>query len=254
VRIAVLADVHGNLPALRAVLAELDRDPVDAIVVAGDVVAGPLVAESLETLRDRPEPTHWISGNSEREAVAAYDGAPVGDDPAGRASAWSARALDRAWRAELGSWPITMALDRVRFCHGSPRSDEEIITRITPDEVLLNALSGVDEGLVVGGHTHQQFVRQVRDGLTYANAGSIGLPYEGRPGAFWMIVADRAPEFRETAYDIGAVQELRTPGFDFDDQLGPTLLDPVDPDWVSAFFEHMAGRGEDPGEPPPARR
>ncbi len=84
VRIAVLADIHGNLPALRAVLDELDREPVDAIVVAGDVVGGPLVRETLELLAARREPTRWVRGNCEREAVAIYDGAPVSDDPAGR--------------------------------------------------------------------------------------------------------------------------------------------------------------------------
>ena len=108
VRIAVLADIHGNLPALRAVLAEIDQDPVDAIVVAGDVVGGPLVRDTLELLAARREPTRWIRGNCEREAVAIYDGAPVSDDPPGRAAAWSAKALDGRWRDELAAWPISL--------------------------------------------------------------------------------------------------------------------------------------------------
>jgi putative phosphoesterase len=255
VRIAVLADVHGNLPALRAVLAEIDRDSVDAIVVAGDVVGGPLVRETLELLQARPEPTRWISGNSEREAVAIYDGAPVSDDAPGRAAAWSAQALGEGWRDELASWPISVGLDDVRFCHGSPRRDDEILTRVTPDEVLLDAFTGAAEPLIVGGHTHQQLVRRVRSGLTYANAGSVGMPYEGRPGAFWMIIEQGVPELRETGYDLSAaVDELRASGFvDVDDQLIGSLLDPTDPDWVAAFFEHSAGRGEDPGEPVAAR-
>ena len=82
-RVAVLADVHGNLPALRAALAEIDRGPVDAIVVAGDVVGGPLPRECLELLSARPERVHWIRGNSEREAVNVYDGEPRADGPAG---------------------------------------------------------------------------------------------------------------------------------------------------------------------------
>jgi predicted phosphodiesterase len=73
-RIAVLADVHGNLPALRAVLAQLDGEPVDAIVVAGDVVGGPLPRETLEALAARPEAVHWVAGNAERETVAGFDG------------------------------------------------------------------------------------------------------------------------------------------------------------------------------------
>jgi predicted phosphodiesterase len=257
VRVAVLADVHGNLPALRAVLAEVDREPVDAIVVAGDVVAGPMVRESLELLRERPEEMHWISGNSEREAVAAYDGEPASDDSPGRAAAWSAQALDRGWRDELAGWPIRLELDGVMFCHGSPRRDDEIITRATPDELVHDAvrgvaeLTGIDEPLVVGGHTHQQFMRQLRSGTTYVNAGSVGLPYEGKPGAFWLIVDDHEPAFRVTEYDVdAAVAELAASGFpDTEEHLGMSLVDPADPDWVAALFEHMGGRGEHPGEP-----
>jgi putative phosphoesterase len=254
VRIAVLADIHGNLPALRAVLDELDREPVDAIVVAGDVVGGPLVRETLELLAARREPTRWVRGNCERETVAIYDGAPVSDGPAGRAAAWSAQALDSRWRDELAAWPISLELDDVRFCHGSPRRDDEILTRITPDDVLTEALADVAEPLIVGGHTHQQMVRNVRGAVTYANAGSVGMPYEGRPAAFWMIVDDGVPDPRQTSYDLAeAVEELRASGFaDVEEQLGGSLLDPTDPDWVAAFFEHGAGRGDDPGEPPSA--
>lgn len=127
-RVAVLADVNGNLPALRVVLAEVDRAPVDALVVAGDVVAGPLVRESLELVAVRPEPAWWIRGNSEREALAAYDGADVPPGAPGVAAHWSARALDPGWRERLASWPIALELDGVVYCHGSPRRDDEILT------------------------------------------------------------------------------------------------------------------------------
>jgi predicted phosphodiesterase len=253
-RIAVLPDVHGNLPALRAVLAQLDAEPVDAIVVAGDVSGGPLVRASLELLEQRPEPVHWISGNSERETVAQFDGAPISDDPGGRADAWSARQLDQRWRDAFASWPITLALDGVRFCHGSPRRDNEILTRGTPEPALGDALAGVPERLVVGGHTHQQLIRELPGGPVYANAGSVGLPYEGHPDAYWMIVASGAPELRQTGYDLSAARaELRDSGFpDLDEHLADSLVTPVDPDWITAFFEHRAGRKEHPGDPRPA--
>jgi predicted phosphodiesterase len=254
VRIAVLADIHGNLPAVRAVLAELDREPVDAIVVAGDVANGPLVRETLELLAARPEPIHWVSGNSEREALAVYEGEAPSDDPTGRAAEWSARALDDRWRDELGSWPISLVLDGVCFCHGSPRRDDETLTRGTPADTLAEALGGTSERLIVGGHTHQQMVRDLPDGRTYANAGSVGVPYEGRAGAFWMIVEDGTAAPRATDYDLAAaLAELRSSGFpDVEEHITESLVDPVDPDWVTAFFEHGAGRGEDPGPPRPA--
>ena len=112
-KIAVLADIHGNLPALRAVLADVDAEAPDALVVAGDIVAGPLVRESLKAIDPRPEPTYWISGNSERDAVRVYDGEPASDDPPGRAAAWSAAAIGERWRDQLASWPISLALDGV---------------------------------------------------------------------------------------------------------------------------------------------
>jgi predicted phosphodiesterase len=235
VKVAVLADVHGNAPALRAVLAELRAE---AIVVAGDVVGGPQPREVLELLAARPEPVHWIAGNAEREAIRAFDGAPTEDDEAGRAAAWSARALNASWRDELASWPITLAVDGVRYCHGTPRRDDEIITRATPDAALRAALAAVEEPLVVGGHTHQQMVR-----TGYANAGSVGMPYEGRPGAFWMEVEDGSPRPRETAYDLeAAAAELRATGYpDAEAMLQESQLAPVDADWATDFLERLRG-------------
>jgi predicted phosphodiesterase len=235
-RLAVLADVHGNLPALRAVLAEVDAD---AIVVAGDVVGGPQPREALEALAARPEPVHWIAGNAERETLAVLGGAAPAEGPPGRAARWSADALDAAWAAQLARWPIRLALDGTCFCHGSPRRDDEILTRATPREALREALADVPEPLVVGGHTHQQMLR---DG--YANAGSVGMPYEGRPGAFWLVVEDGRPRHRVTAYDLdAAAAELRATGYpDVEDLLAESLLDPVDPDAVTELFERASGR------------
>jgi len=253
-RLAVVADIHANLPALQAVLADVDALLVDGVVVAGDVVGGPLVAESLELLDSRPEPVHWIRGNAEREAVAAYDGADTSDDLAGRAAAWSAGRLSLGWRDRLPAWPTTIALGGAVFCHGSPRSDEEILTSISPDATFRDALAGSSEALVIGGHTHQQFIRELGGGLTFANAGSVGLPYEGRPGAFWMLIDDNVCQLRRTAYDqAAAVRQLRDSGFPkLDDHLDGSLLNAVNPEWVAAFFEHSAGRHGDPGEPVPA--
>src|SRR5262249_38862440 len=138
------------------------------------------------------------------------------------------------------------------FCHGTPRSDEEVLTRKTPDDAMLEALADADGRPVVGGHIHQQQVRRIDGRLVYANPGSIGIPYEGRAAAFWMVVDGGVPELRAARYAGGpAVGELRASGFaDLGDQLRESLLEPVAPDSVAAYFEHLAGRGEDPGEPP----
>lgn len=95
---------------------------------------------------------------------------------------------------------------------------------------------------------------ELPDGRVVANAGSVGLPYEGRPGAFWMILSDGRPELRQTRYDVAAAaDELRASGFpDLDEAIRESLLAPVDPAWVTALFEHQAGRGAHPGEPRPA--
>jgi putative phosphoesterase len=251
VRVAVLADIHGNLPAVRAVLAEIDDLQPRALVIAGDVVGGPYPREVLDLLGARSERLLWIRGNAERATVAAWDG-ELSDDEAGPAASWSARALDRRWRDELSSWPISSTLDGVRYCHGSPRRDDEVLTRATPDAVLREALGDVAEPVVVGGHTHQQMIRVIEGAPTYVNAGSVGVPYEGRPGAFWALIDDGEPRLRETGYDVGAaLDELRASGFpEIDDQLLESLVEPVDPDWVARFFEHGEGRGGDPGPPP----
>lgn len=249
VRIAVLADIHGNLPALRAVLAELDRDPVHVIVVAGDQVAGPFASATLDLLDDRPERVQFLSGNGEREALAVNPEVPPGVDAPSTAE-WAARDLGER-RTAMQDWPIRLSLDDVCFCHGSPRRDDEIITRATPAAVIAEMLADTTESLVVGGHTHQQMIRAVGGDQVYANAGSVGLPFEGRPGAFWMIVADGVPLERVTTYGLAqAHAELAGTGFPaLDDFLEGSPFDPLDPDWVTALFEHSAGRGEPPGEP-----
>ena len=110
--------------------------------------------------------------------------------------------------------------------------------------MFASVLEDVSEALVGGGHTHRQFIRPVRDGLRYAKAGSIGLPYEGRRGAFWLIVRDGEPELRRTDYDFdAALADLRASGFvAIEDHFQESLITPADADAVSAFLEGRAGR------------
>ncbi len=220
-RVAALHDVHGNLPALEAVLAEVASLGVDRIVCGGDVVAGPFPRECLHVLLERD--AVFVRGNADRE---------LGEWVEGRLSPLS---LDF-----LRDLPEAVPTGGVLYCHGSPRSDEEILTRVSPEERFRAALAGVTERLVVGGHTHVQFVREV-DGIRFANAGSVGMPYEGKPGAFWALVEGEAVEHRRTPYAVDAAcAAIRGSGYPQADDLCSILLEPKDPDEVSAYFEILA--------------
>ena len=182
-RVAALYDVHGNVHALEAVLAEVERAQVDAIVFGGDVLYGPFPVETLELARS-VEAT-WIRGNCERMPLESGDH--------GR---WVYEQLPEAEWDALAALPTAVELDGVCYCHATPTDDMPCITDATPDERLEELLAGTDARIVVGGHTHMQQRRG-----RYANAGSVGMPYEDRPGAYWAIVSDDV-EHRRTEYDL----------------------------------------------------
>lgn len=231
-RVAALYDVHGNLPALEAVLGEVERERVDAVVSGGDVVWGPQPAECLRLLRELG--AVFVRGNCER-AVAA------GEDEVDR---WCAEQLTTEELAFVLELPLTVSLGDVLYCHATPRDDVEIVTALTPDAVVRAAFAGVEAALVVVGHTHRQYVRAA--GRTrVANAGSVGLPYEGRRGAFWALVDGSEVEHRSTEYDVDtALPALVASGFPIAERLyAPSLAEPRPPDDVAAEFEGRAGRG-----------
>ena len=118
-----------------------------------------------------------------------------------------AKLLTEDDRAALRSFAPTAGivvdgLGAVLVCHGSPRSDEEILTPQTPAEQLREALAGVAEPVVVGGHVHRQHDIDV-DGRRLVNAGSIGMPDEELPGAYWALLGPDI-ELRRTEYDAPA--------------------------------------------------
>ena len=193
-RVAALYDIHANLPALDAVLAEVDAD---VVVIGGDFVMGPWPAETLERLRALEGDVRFIRGNADREVVEEKQGLA----PPELTEFVRARLLPDAF-AFLRELPLTVSVDGVLFCHATPRNDEEIFTRISPDERWRAALVDVDENVVVCGHTHIQFDRRI-DEVRLVNAGSIGMPYEDEPGAYWAVLDDGDVEFRRTVYEPG---------------------------------------------------
>jgi predicted phosphodiesterase len=143
VRVAALYDIHGNLPALEAVLEEIQRAHVDRIVVGGDVLPGPMFRETIARLRDS-SPVHFIQGNCEvavLEERAGTHSEPL-PEQAREIIRWTARELPAEQAHILAGWPKTLrieipAVGHVLFCHGTPRHENEHFTRLTPENRLL---------------------------------------------------------------------------------------------------------------------
>jgi putative phosphoesterase len=242
VRVAAVYDVHGNLPALNAVLTEVDALDVDAIVVGGDVASGPMPVETLDTLRVRG--ARFVRGNADRVLDV---GDASEDERWVRARHWVADRLGEERVAFLATLPLDLtlevgALGRVRFCHGAPGSDELPITPLTSNERLRTLLAGVDEDVVVCGHTHLQFDREL-DGIRVVNAGSVGAPYEAEPAAYWALLREDV-ELRRTDYDVeAAIAEMTATGYPkADEALGFLRADPERPHRISALIEENATR------------
>ena len=198
-KVAALYDVHGNLPALEAVLAELDDE---LIVVGGDVIGGAFPAETVERLRGLGDRALWLRGNAERELVEQSE-PREGGPPPGELDRLRALLTDEQVEFVYGlPEQVRLEIDgigTVLFCHATPWNDLDIVTPLTSDERIARILEGVDAELVVAGHTHMQDRRP-----RWVNAGSVGMPYEEADGAFWATIGPDV-ELRRTAYDRSAL-------------------------------------------------
>jgi predicted phosphodiesterase len=190
----------------------------------------------------------FIRGNADREVLEPSEEAEDGD--VWKAAArWVARRLTLQQRDLLARLPPVETLDvdglgPALFCHGSPRSDEEIITRATSEERFAQMLAGVGERVVVCGHTHVQFDRRVR-GFRVVNAGSVGMPYEAAPGAYWALLGPGV-ELRRTPYDVARAAELVSESdFPAAHEFSSNLTGPTSDEEATEFFEAVAeGRAE----------
>jgi putative phosphoesterase len=241
VRVAALYDVHGNLPALEAVLEEVEREQPDAIVVGGDFVFGPLPRETLDAMLSLGDRARFVLGNADRWFLDVYDG---GVEPE-LEDAWLLEQLDASRREFFAALPRRLVMDveglgSVLFCHGSPRSEDEIITAITTAERLRPMLEDVEQRLVICGHTHVQFDRTI-EGTRIVNAGSVGMPYEDAPGARWAMLGPDVV-LRRTPYDLDAAAErLRASRWGrVDEFVEKYLFDPPSAAQASEHFERMA--------------
>ena len=218
-RIAALYDIHGNLPALEAVVAELRAQQVDRIVVGGDVLPGPMPRETLALLRGLDIPCHYIRGNGDREVITRRRGLESTGVPEAFRGwiQWVADQIDGDDEAWLASWPPTITLDvaglgDVLFCHATPRNDVDVFMRETPEDVVLPLFEATPASLIVCGHTHMQFDRMIGP-KRVVNAGSVGMPF-AEPGAYWLLLGTGI-DLRRTPYDLetaaGAVRRTQYP-------------------------------------------
>lgn len=207
-RVAAIYDLHGNLPALEAVLADIQREGVDRIVVGGDVVCGPMTTAVMDRLLDLEPPADFISGNAEAAVLTEMAGnehrVPF-PEPIREVLRWEAAQLQR-FAPVLGGWPMTLrhslpGLGDVLFCHATPRDLEEIFLESTPEQVLVPIFEPARADVVVCGHTHMQFDRRVGP-VRVVNAGSVGMPFAA-PGAYWVLLGPGI-ELRCTSYDLDA--------------------------------------------------
>jgi putative phosphoesterase len=213
-RVAAIYDIHGNLPALEAVLQDIRQAEVDHVVVGGDVLPGPMPCETITCLLDLDIPVQFVQGNGDREVLARMRGTETGSVPEQfrEVMRWVAQQLHPEYEGLLASWPETLRLQirglgEVLFCHATPRSDTEVFTRLTSEDRLLPLFEGLDVPVVVCGHTHMQFDRMIGQ-IRVVNAGSVGMPF-GEPGAYWLLLGPDV-QLRHTPYDLmNAAERIR---------------------------------------------
>ncbi|MEV4132396.1 metallophosphoesterase family protein [Dactylosporangium sp. NPDC049742] len=203
-RVAVLSDVHANVPALEAVLAEPDVATADLVVFCGDLTWGPEPAATLDLVRALGPRALCIRGNADRAVLELAAGTRTPSTPR---EAWMLTRHPPEAVSWLAGFHFTAVVDvtglgPVRCCHGSPRADTELVTPATPATRMAALSAGVPERVLVGGHTHLQFDRTV-GALRSVNPGSVGLPYhDGTPGtAYWALLGPDV-SLRRTPFDV----------------------------------------------------
>ena len=202
--VAAIYDIHGNLPALESVLDEINSISVDRIVVGGDILPGPFPVETIELLRSVRIPIDFISGNGERETLELLAGKESRlPQSVQDAMTWNGRQLNTQQQEFVGNFPETLRLTlpqvgEVLFCHASPRNDNDIFTKNTPDKNIASLFLDSPQ-MVVCGHTHMQFDRRVGN-VRVINAGSVGMAF-GSNDAQWLLIGNDF-QFKSTEYDI----------------------------------------------------
>jgi predicted phosphodiesterase len=236
-RVAVVSDVHGNAVALAAVLAELEREQPDLIVFGGDLTWGPLPGETFALASGLN--ARFVRGNAERAVLE--------NKSSTEREQWMQANHTPEMRKFLAGFEQHVVVEveglgPVRVCHGSPRTDEECVTPETPEARVREFSEGVDEHVIVTAHVHIQFDREVA-GIRSVNAGSVGLPYEGRPGAYWALLGPEV-DLRRTEYDLDeAVVRYRATDIPGVEEIVELMVSPPEPREVIHHAEQVVFAG-----------
>jgi predicted phosphodiesterase len=211
--LAVLYDLHGNLPALEAVLADAGREGADAYLLGGDYgTPSPWPRETLDLLRTLESAT-WIRGNGERWLRELPDDRPEVVETYAR---WLPGPLSEEEIEWLYSLPPQVELDGVLYVHGCVvRDDDSFAPEPAPEDE--QRLGGVRDRTVVFGHSHLQFRRSGPNGTRLLNPGSVGMPLDGDRRAAWAVRTEAGEfDFRRTEYDVERAERAwRELGGDF---------------------------------------
>jgi predicted phosphodiesterase len=241
--VAALYDVHGNLPALAAVLEDARFGAAARVVVGGDVVAGPQPREVLDALLALPAAS-FVRGNGDRWVTGV--GEPDVPPALVEETRWCAGRLDDDARALVRAWPASTMLDvpglgEVLFCHATPGSDLTLLTPGTPDADVAAELEGTPQPVVVCGHIHVAYERRVGAQLV-VNPGSVGRPNERPPGAYWALLGgEPAVQLLHTPYDVErTIAAAAAAGYPAAG-LAEALREPPDAQATIAFFEERRG-------------
>ena len=224
-RVAVITDVHANLPALEATLASIDADGIERVYCGGDLVGyGPRPNEVCELIEARAIPTiygnyDWAIARDEEDCRCAY--VTKHDRQIGQLSVdWTLANTSRRAKAFMHELPFDLrfelADERIRLVHGSPRKVNEYLFEDKPARTFERIAAPADCDVLVFGHTHQPWVHEY-GGVLFVNCGSVGKPKDGDPrGAFAILgaVDGRVEvEIRRVDYPAEAVaEEMRRVG------------------------------------------
>ena len=240
-RVLALYDIHGNVDALDAVLADPRAADPDVVLVGGDAVPGPFARETLARLDALSVPVRWVRGNGEREVGEAVGApAPAPDDLAARTAASSpppcSATSGRAHSAGCRSpWSSTACSSATPPPAGTTRSSPGSRPRSAGRRRWAVPQRGWSWLVTRTSRTIASSAT-----VRFVNAGSVGLPYEGDGAARWLWVADGEPALRQTAYDAaGAGARMLQAGWPDEQSVAAALVDPVEPIIVTRFFEEL---------------